>query len=150
MDHLQKTPRQLADCDDLFERRLVEEIERQGYSVVHLPEGCYTVGLWAHRRRPDAIVYGLPAERGQALLDNYAALTEQPGAETRDLTEEFALRVRLVQPHHYREHMPYGRWFYRGEGFSAVQLVWPDPDGRFASQSDVPSRLDELQPDLSI
>lgn len=133
------------DCDDLFERKLVNEIEGRGFSVVHEPEWCYTVGLWLHKQQPERILFGLPADRAQALLELAAERQELDGLIS-DLTEQHPLRVLPVQPSHYRQYLPYARWFYRGEGFQARQLVWPDREGRWPDQPDFDPRWASVQP----
>lgn len=152
MEHLQKPVRTLESCEDLFETRLVSEIGHKGWSTVHQAGSCYTVGLWQNARHPELIVFGLPAERAQLLLDQ-AASEVVSGAILRTpvegLTEEYPLQVHPVLPVHHREHLAYNRWYYRGDGFEAAQLVWPDTETRFFDHPDYPSHLHAIQPLLS-
>ncbi len=151
MNNLQpmKPVRQLQDCDDLFEKRLVLEVAEKGFSVVHQPGSCYTVGLWKTHQHPELIVFGLPPERGQQLLQDAAGrLPLQLHQETDALTEEYRLRTETVKLEHHREFLSYNRWFYRGDHFQAWQLTWPDPDHRFPEDPQHPERFRQLQPSL--
>ena len=146
-----KPVRQLQDCDDLFEKHLVEEVAQKGFSVVHQPGSCYTVGLWKTHQHPELIVFGLPAERGQKLLEQAAAhLPLQLGEETTQLTDEYPLRPTEVKMEHHREFLSYNRWFYRGDHFQSWQLIWPDPDHRFPDDPQHPERFRQVQPTLSL
>lgn len=145
-----KPVRQLQDCDDLFERRLVLEVAEKGFSVVHQPGSCYTVGLWKTHQHPELILFGLPAERGQKLLQQAVAhLPLQLQQETAKLTDEYNLLPTLVKLEHHREFLSYNRWFYRGDHFQAWQLTWPDPDHRFPDDPQHREKFRLLQPSLS-
>lgn len=148
-----KSVREFSDCDDLFERRLIQDIQQNGFSVVHQPGSCYTVGLWHGHRHAELIVFGLPAERGQLLLhqavkDIHGGQSLKLGHPIDRLTEEYTLRAFAVNVQHHREYLSYNRWFYRGDGFQAWQLVWPDADHQFPDDPRHPRRLRELQPQL--
>ena len=144
-----KPVRELQDCDDLFERHLVQAIGQKGFSVVHQPGYCYTVGLHHSWKHPELIVFGLPAQRGQALLEHAAAEVQQGQALQPDsLAEEYALRFLPVKLEHHREYLQYNRWFYRGDSFQAWQLVWPDADHHFPEDPRHLEHLRELQPSL--
>lgn len=152
MQHLDKPVRGLDSCDDLFEKRIVNEIQQRGWTTVHQAGYCYTVGLWQNSQHPELIVFGLPAERAQQLLHN-AAVEVSGGAvlttPLQALTESYALQVNPVLPLHHREFLAYNRWYYRGDGFQAVQLVWPDPDERFFDHPEYPAHLQSIQPQLA-
>jgi len=142
-----KPVRQLQDCDDLFEKRLVLEVAEKGFSVVHQPGYCYTVGVWKTHQHPELIVFGLPAERGQQLLiEAVQQLPLQLDVEVGSLTHEYSLRPQPVKLEHHREFLSYNRWYYRGDGFQAWQLTWPDAEHRFPDDPQHPERLRQLQP----
>lgn len=144
-----KPPRQIQDCEDLFERRLVQAIEQRGFGLVHQPGHCYTVGLWKTYNHPELIIFSLPAERAQLLLEQAVEKIgqgQQIATFVAHLAVGYALRVESVQARHHREFLSYNRWFYRGDDFQACQLVWPDADHNFP---DHPAyRGHELQPQL--
>jgi len=150
-----KPVRQMQDCDDLFERRLVEQIADQGFQTVHQPDSCYTVGLWHSYQHPELIIFGLPTERAHHLLAQAAQQIRDGqrwtlGEELCTLTQDHALRLQAVGEVHHRDYLSYNRWFYRGDGFRAWQLVWPDPDGNFPGHPEFLPHLQRVQPDLRV
>lgn len=34
----------------------------------------------------------------------------------------------------YREYLGYARWFYDGDGFDVLQIVWPDKQASFPGE----------------
>lgn len=141
--------RQLQECEDLFETRLVQEISQKRFSIVHQTGSCYTVGLWQSYQHPELIIFGLPAQRGQKLLEQ--AVNHLPlelHQDTTSLTQDYSLRPLPVNMQYHREFLSYNRWFYRGDHFQAWQLIWPDADYRFPDDPKHPEHLRPLQPSL--
>jgi len=66
-----------------------------------------------------------------------------------DLVHSYETRMDKINPRHHKEYLGFCRWFYRGDGFSALQVVWPDPQYRFPDEPDFESRLRPAQPLLS-
>lgn len=152
---LAKPVRALSDCADLFEQRLVEHIQEQGYQTLHQAGSCYTVGLWLSLGHPELILFGLPERRAHRLLrvavERIAAGERWAvGQLVEGLAEGYPLRLQSVHPDHYREYLSYNRWFYRGAGFEAAQLVWPDPDKNFPDHPDFLSHYQKVQPCLQL
>jgi hypothetical protein len=60
------------------------------------------------------------------------------------------VKLRPVRdPASYREHVGYARWFYRGDEFPLLQLVWPDKAGRFPGEPGANPALARQQPLLA-
>ena len=51
-----------------------------------------------------------------------------------------------VDEQFYEEYLGYARWFFKGDDFPAMQLVWPDRMHRFPWQSDFEEALRQHQP----
>jgi hypothetical protein len=49
----------------------------------------------------------------------------------------------------YAEHLGWSRWFYSGDEFPCVQLVWPDKKGRFPWDAGIEESFKRLQPDIT-
>jgi hypothetical protein len=152
--HLLKAVRTANECADLVESRILENINGSGLATLHQPECCYTVGLWHHWAHPELIVFGLPAARADALLRTCGEAIRggrrfQPQELVDDLVHEYSLRTESVRSEHFTQYLPYGRWYYRGPHFEALQLIWPDPDRRFPGEAEHLPRLRPLQPLLS-
>lgn len=124
------------------QRQLLAEVTESGLHVVHhagddeLPAYATTVGLWENFGQPEVVVFGLPPEVGEELLQaiadqNDEGVTFLPGSRHQGLLEGYPVRF-LVLGAAARERLcAVARWAYGGEEFPAVQLVWPDPQGRW-------------------
>ena len=154
--------RTLNDCDDVLERHLVREIAEQGWTVVHstdpaprglFPNVAYTVGLWQTHEHPELLVFGLAPEQGQALLKLVCEEVAKGQRFTSleqftHLLEGHSCRFQALGQHFHREHLAYCRWFYRGDGFKALQLMWPDAQGHFPDEAAFDAYLAAHQPVL--
>jgi hypothetical protein len=49
----------------------------------------------------------------------------------------------------YAEHLGWSRWFYRGDNFECLQLVWPDREGKFPWEKGFDNDLATSQTDLT-
>ena len=50
---------------------------------------------------------------------------------------------------HYVEHLGWSRWFYGGDEFPCVQLIWPDRSNIFPWEAGFELDFEGEQPDLS-
>lgn len=143
------------------ERRILADIEEHGVHMVHVaeredsPGWSYTIGLWHHFEQPEVIVFGLDDEVAQALLDLVtdevaagpdAACRFLAGSEHRDLLAGYPVRVLEVPPVLHGSYLGQALWAYDGEPFAAVQLVWPDKQGRWPWSDGVREGFRRLQP----
>jgi hypothetical protein len=118
-------------------------IDQHGWAVQHahgdvtFPPFSYTVGLakWGH---PEIVVVGLPPAVAQSQLNTLAERVRAgnrlvAGQRIDDLLRSYACVLVTVADSRL---LPIANAIYRGDGppISAVQLVWPDPAGRFPWQ----------------
>jgi hypothetical protein len=144
---------------DEHERKFVEIVREHGWHRMnvfaddHGPDFNYTTGFWL-AGFPEIIVFAMKPElasdvlwdmfRSQKSGTNYPA-----GAVTNDIFANLPACLIPVSKKYYREYLGWGRWFYGGDSFSCLQLVWTDREGLFPWQSGFSSEFDGLQPDLS-
>jgi hypothetical protein len=151
--------RQTEDCDDELERTLLRSIQDRGYSILSEPAQAdhpaysYTVGLIYRFEHPELVVVGLTRERGEALLLVAAELVKQgaalaPGSVNTELLHDYPCHLGPVAIAQHRAYLGYARWYYRGDGFTAVQVIWPDREGRFPNEADFAAHLRAQQPIL--
>jgi hypothetical protein len=69
--------------------------------------------------------------------------------ESSDVLHGYSVAFRTVEPRHYPEYFCYARWFYRGDGFPALQCVWPDAQHRYPWHIESNATLAQRQPVLS-
>jgi hypothetical protein len=54
-----------------------------------------------------------------------------------------------VDKAHYRDFLGYARWYYRGDDFETLQVVWPDKEDRLPWEKGVARWMAERQPVLA-
>lgn len=146
-------------------------VEDPGWAVMQIPEDdegpgfAYTVGLHARFGHPELICFGLRPEVMHAMLNDCGARVRAgehftAGVSAEGVLEGFAVRFHEVRAKEsFREHMGYANWFYgRKAGgvsrllgrnrFPLLQLLWPDPEGRFPGEPGASSAMDWQQPVL--
>jgi hypothetical protein len=89
----------------------------------------------------------------QGIVDTIASLVKsgrsfQDGDETSDVLEGYPCTLRTVRPEHYRDHVGYAMWFYKGASFPVLQCVWPDNGRRYPWHEDCQDGIRRLQPAL--
>ena len=67
-----------------------------------------------------------------------------------DFAEGYDCAFAPIEFEHYRNYLGYAVWFYRSlpTPFPAVQMVWPDKEGRFPWEADYDKRFLNLQKPL--
>lgn len=134
------------------EAALLAAIARSGYSVMTVsPDGgdetlrwfAYTVGLWPERQWPELIVFGLDHDDMARLLAAAVKQAEVWGTTPKDGLELPAvaggasLKLRRLDPRFYEEHLGWANWYAARSGVAApgaLQLLWPDDEGRFPGE----------------
>ncbi|HEX5284686.1 MAG TPA: DUF4262 domain-containing protein [Bryocella sp.] len=124
---------------DSFERTL-SNIEQYGWDVMVIkgdPQTrfSYTVGVHDTLGFPELIVVGLTNDTGAAALnaavDALQKRVDLTAGRHRDIVGEVEVEFRTVaEP--WIEHVMYrDYWYYQGERIPALQLIYPDLEGRF-------------------
>jgi hypothetical protein len=144
---------------DHLDVRTVEQVEEHGWSVVMVPadeEGpgfAYTIGLWHTHGAPELAVFGLDIRTMHELLnalgcEGAAGDTLRSDTERHGIIEERPLFLKTADLRWYREFFGRAISFYRRPPFPVLQVVWPDPAGRFLWQPGTDERYQESQPQL--
>ncbi len=148
--------------DDLMpnDRKLLDDIEEHGVHVVHVPgdddvpQFSFSVGLWHSFEQPEVIVFGLPPDIAHELLN---VVADEAGegksflADSRHegLLHNYPVRFFAVPKALYADFLGSARWAYEGDDFPAVQLVWPDKQGRWPWDAGVREVFRDSQPVLA-
>ncbi|MDQ0465098.1 hypothetical protein QO010_002882 [Caulobacter ginsengisoli] len=139
------------------ERRFLDVIGEHGWfdtAILDDEEGpgfSYTTGFWSGSGHPEILFIGLNQQtRHDVLWDIYRAIKSGcPPPVSRPTSEVFANAEAVLLPvstDHYREYLGWNRWFYNGDDFPCLQLIWSDREGRFPWSPDAQAGP---QPDLS-
>lgn len=125
---------------DQYDRQCEELIQRFGWMVQGVGAGegeptfSYTVGLH-QKHRPEVIVFGLPLQVAQPILNDVAGRVSHIGDGTRLNDVLSGYPVEFVEVIDGTGHLTMANRLARQHGFPtpvpALQLCWPDPDSRF-------------------
>lgn len=141
------------------ERKVIADVEQYGWHCLHVlggedtPQFSYTIGLqytWSH---PELIVVGLPPDVAHGILGLMvdALKTGTPIALDRPtdaLLEDLPCVFVPVPKERYAEWVGFARWYYEGNDFELVQIVWPNREGHFPWHSQASKPFRAVQPIL--
>lgn len=116
-----------------------------------LPPFAYSMGIQHSTAAPEVVVIGLRAEIAGWLVNEYLRRRREgaqfaEGAPQPDFLEGFAVRFHRVARAHYREYFGWNRWFYEGDEFDVVQLVYPSTAGVWPCDPAAPEAFRARQP----
>jgi hypothetical protein len=124
------------------EREILADITDFGLHIVHRPGSpaapaySCTAGLYDSFGQPEVIVFGLPQDVAEELLQAIAdgcegGATYVAGTKHEGLLQGYPVRFLEVPAAARGDWFAAAQWAYEGAEFPAVQLVWPDPQGRW-------------------
>nr|WP_041756756.1 DUF4262 domain-containing protein [Bradyrhizobium sp. ORS 278] len=151
-----------ADPDmlDEKEQRFVAKIREHGWFAIHVgadeegPSFTYTTGFCLKFDHPELIVFSLPM---QIALDTFWHLYREldagrripVGAPSSDIFMNAPAMLLPVSRRHYADHLGWSRWFYGGDRFECLQLIYTDRDGCFPWSPVASAQFRTAQPDLT-
>jgi len=131
--------------------RIESSIQRCGQHIQYVmgddrvPPWAYTIGMTDGLGHPEAVVFGLDPETAMGVLNHIAERVRTGhrfdiGRHTHEVVGELPVRLLAVPDRFWEQSSLFAMWMnYYGslhhpERYplpSAVQLVWPDAEGRF-------------------
>ena len=139
------------------EQQVLDDIAQYGWHCVHIQrEGewvpySFTIGLFHNYRHPEFIIFGLSGNIAHRLL-TIAVDAIQAGkpidldASTDALLNAYLCCFVNVPKTQYAEHVGFCEWYYDGDDFPLVQIVWPSPNGQFPWHPAVSPAFRKAQP----
>jgi hypothetical protein len=158
------TPEERVDLsrpEDEHEKKAIEDIRAYGMhwlDVFDRDRGdrgfCYSVGLWHTHNHPEVIVFGLKSSLGGNVLNGInndvgKGKSFQAGLSSLDILEGFRCYFETFPKEQYRDHLGWARWFYGGDDFPAVQMLWPTTLGIYPWETEASEEFKNLQPVFS-
>jgi Domain of unknown function (DUF4262) len=145
---------------DKHDQHFIEQIRKHGWFGTHVapddegPGFSYTTGFWLKFDFPELIVFSLGRQTAHDtfwhMYHELEAGRRFPiGEPTEAIFENCAAVLLPVSRHQYHPHLGWSRWFYAGDDFQCLQLVFPDPSGRFPRSSGSSESFQAAQPDLT-
>jgi hypothetical protein len=149
----------MDDATDDVERKVLADVEEHGLHIVHIPTDddgpgySFTIGLWHNFEQPEVVVFGLPMEVAEELLN---ALADDADGGKRFLADErhegllvgYPVRFVAVPVELHGEFLGTAVWAYAASEFPCVQMVWPDKQGRWPWEPGVRDGFAQAQPVL--
>jgi hypothetical protein len=143
--------------EDASEQKVIDNIAAHGWHCIHvmadgdLAAFTYTIGLFHSFAHPELILFGVPARPAQRILaiaaDAARAGTPLDLAQPSDaLLQGYTCCFAQVPTSEYHEHVGYARWYYEGNDFPLVQVVWPSKSGLFPWDPRAPDEFRSAQP----
>jgi len=154
--HLETSRDQLDDA----ERDFVDGIRQHGWMQTQAldeddkPGFCFTTGFAASIGHPEFIVFKIDRKvANDAFWVLYrCARNGQPvprAVRTGGILPGDDAYVFPVARRHYADYLGWSRWFYRGDDFECLQLVWPDEAGVFPWEAGFDASYADAQIDLT-
>lgn len=129
--------------EDEHEHKCCRDVVEHGCHVLLVAEGeegepyfQYSVGFAYNYDHPEVIIIGQKPELGHSVINHVrdrlrAGERFVPGERYGGFLEGYDVTFIEVDREEYPEHLGWCRWFYDGDDFPALQIVWPDKRGRF-------------------
>jgi hypothetical protein len=130
-------------AQDEGERKAIEDVRKYGVHILDVfddegakPDFSYTVGLWHTHGHPEILISGLKESLRQRLLNNLNHMIGngrqfRDGQSYTDVIDNYRCYFQEFPKQLYREYLGWDRWFYDGDDFEAVQMLWPSVDHIF-------------------
>ena len=144
---------------DEHEAQLLADIDRFGWCVMKIandkgPDFAYSVGIFRTLGHPEILMFGLPPATMHRLINDVgnrvrAGARYVAGQRTDEFLEGYDVTFRAVPPFQYAGHLGWATWFYDGEDFPALQMVYPDRDRRWPWEEGVSQVFRDVQPILA-
>ena len=136
------TPEEHAKHDTAAEKKIISDVAKYGFHVAivpgdgYSPAFAYTIGLYKTYGHPELICFSLHQDllhsvlwSGKELLDKQPIPDQNLGYP--DFIGNYDVRFLPVDKAWYKYYFGYGIWFNQGQGFPAMQVVWPDKQALF-------------------
>lgn len=118
------------------------------------PGFSYSTGFWLKARKPEVVMFSMKREIAHQIFwdlfrDEETGRAIVEGKRTDELFGNAPAYAFVVAKRHYVDHFGWSRWFYDGDDFPCLQIVWPDRAGIFPWEVGFDPAFVDLQPDLT-
>jgi hypothetical protein len=149
-----------ADALDEAERNFVEGIRTHGWMQTQAldeddkPGFCFTTGFDASIGHPEILCFKIDRQVANQIfwLLYRCARNGKPvprGVRTAGVLTHDDAYLFPVARRHYAAYLGWSRWFYRGDDFECLQIVWPDEAGIFPWEEGFDPNFAKAQVDLT-
>jgi len=150
-------------CRNKIQRDHLRYIEEDGVSILNVApllgdqddtRWGYTIGLWQQHSHPEVIIFGLGPGLCVQLLNRINKFLKDGrrfdgGTSADDVLAGYLCYFENILPANYGDWFAGDTWFYDGDDFSAVQMIWPTPGHVYPWQTEADDDLATVQPIIS-
>jgi len=145
-----------TDLDE-HEQSFVSLIREHGWFNTRVFDGdppfSYTTGFYL-KGSPEFIVFSLPKDVSHdAFWHLFRRMCEgverRTGIRDSDVLGNFPAYLFKVADRNHAEYLGWSRWFYGAQHVPTLQIVWPDPQGKFPWEAGFDESFSDSQPDLT-
>ena len=140
--------------------RMQADIATYGWHVIEVfeddegPGFAFTIGLHKRFEHPELIVFGLPLDTMHLMLNAAGEAVRAGHVFTAGQTSDAILNgydctFRPVPHRHYEAYLGSARWYYEGDDFPALQLIWPDREHHYPWAAPADAWIRSAQPVLA-
>ena len=145
---------------DKYEQKAIDDIEKYGCHILHVmeendfPNFSYSIGIEGKIKNPDIIIVGLNKDISHWIINEYnnrlnKGETFEPKEYYDDFLEGFKITFIDVNKKHYKEYFGWGSWYYKGDSFKMVQLIYPTTSNIWPWDKNAPNDFSQNQPLLN-
>lgn len=149
-----------VDTLDRDEQSFVGKVREHGWFDTHIladdegPGFSFTTGLWLGTRQPELIMFATKHDIAHNVFwsvfhDAAAGIALPVGRRTNSVFTNLAAYAFPVAKRFYPELLGWSSWFYGGEDFPCLHIVWPDRTGVFPWEEGFDEAFVGDQPDLT-
>ncbi|PTQ07303.1 hypothetical protein CLG96_17250 [Sphingomonas oleivorans] len=118
------------------------------------PDFSYSTGFTVNHGYPEIILFSLSKDVSHSILWDFwreieAGHRPPVGSKVGGIFGNADAVLLPVAKSAYHEHLGWNRWFYGGDDFDCLQLIWPDRGGKFPWEEGFDSKFADSQPDLT-
>ena len=140
-------------------KKLISNIEKYGLGIIHIlrdetgPEYSFTIGLFDNFKHPEMTIIGLPKEVSHQILNNLGEQIKsgkkyESNIQYEGLIKRYKCHSKKVAKKYYKEYFGSALWYYNGNKFPVIQIVWPDKNKYYPWDSNFNEDFKWFQPVL--
>ncbi len=144
---------------DKEEDKVLGDIEEYGCHIIHVmedgeyPRFSYSIGIEKNTRQPELIITGLKPELAHWMINEYNYRVKvgevfDSNKYYQGFLADFDVVFKEVEKKHFAEYFGWARWFYKGDGFKVLQLVYPSTSGVWPWDPEAPDDFTWFMPSL--
>ncbi|MDZ7905774.1 MAG: DUF4262 domain-containing protein [Cypionkella sp.] len=117
--------------------KALDDVETYGCHILSItdntggPDFCYSIGINKTADQPDVLIFGLNPDVAQFAINQYNDRVRQgevfntklPYHGFLDACPVYFVAVPQI---HFAKYLGWGRWFYGGDDFRVMQMIYPD------------------------